>query len=234
MKKLVLVCAALFLAIPLLFSTDGTATEKTREEVKIAVQDLISSKVLLQKDGIQQLQTVSVNLSAESKEDLYYANRKIGAFAWLNLVVPSVGSWIVGDKEGAIAAIVGDSLGIVVFAVGYGIILSAGLSSYSPNAYSYYTSDTSIASSMGTTFIVGFVFVVVGALTIVASDLLSVMGTYNFVNKYNSDLQKGLGIDKLSFENTNPAYEKMKAQFAFETAPRVNNLVYFELANVRF
>lgn len=229
MKKLVLVCAALFLAIPLLFSNDGTATEKTREEVKIAVQDLISSKVLLQKDGIQQLQTVSVNLSAESKEDLYYANRKIGAFAWLNLVVPSVGSWIVGDKEGAVAAILGDSIGIIGFIAGYAVLLGSAMS----GSYSYYYGMSS-SSSTSSTAMVGLVVMMAGLGVMIATDFLSVWGTYNFVNKYNSDLQAGLGIDKLSFENTNPAYEKMKAQFAFETAPRVNNLVYFELANVRF
>lgn len=232
--KMIAVLVSLLLVSPLLFSAEKAAQIQDQEALKNEVQTLISSKVLLEKDGVGKLQAVSTDLTADSKDELYNQNRKNGAISWLNLVVPTLGSWIVGDKEGAVAGIIGDSLGLVATIAGT-VMFEIGSHQYSSTTYSdsYYitVSYPVIDQPIGTA---GLIVMIAGMCTIIVTDFMTIMGAYNFVNNYNKNLKTGLGIDKLSFEDTNPAFERMKSRFAYETVPRANNLVNFEIASFAF
>lgn len=227
MKKLVLVCAALFLAIPLLFSADKDTSAKSQEDVKTTVQDLISTKVLLQKDGVRQLQTVSANLSAESKNEIFDKNKKVPAIIWLNLVLPSLGSWLVGDTGGALAAVIGGSIGIVVTGVGgvtmlVGVIEGTYLTYYNTRGVYDYSDSAKAAIAI----------MIVGLGVFLGTDILSVLGSYNFVEQYNTDLKTGLGITELKSDNG--AFLKQKRAFVRQNEPAGNDLVHFDLLTYRF
>lgn len=221
MKRIV-VLAMLFLAIPVLFFADKSPGAINQDDSQTMIQDLINSKVLLQTNGVWQLKVVSSGLDDKTKQELYDNNRKVGAWAWLNMVVPSLGSWIVGDRQGAVASIVSFSIGVGGMITGYTIfiggIVAAGASGNS--------------SAIVPLAITGMGILVLGAGTMIVSGFLSVKGTYEFVNRYNTDLKEGLFIKDLS--SYNRAYEMQKEFFVIQGSSLKNDLVCFELITFRF
>ncbi len=113
-------------ALLVLFPLLAIAEDKNAgDDALIKTQSMIDSRVFLENGGAEKMKSVSVNLDSDLKEMLYSQNQKYGAWGWLNLALPSLGNWIVGDKDGAVTTIVGHVTGLAVFTVGYGILISA-------------------------------------------------------------------------------------------------------------
>ena len=102
-------------------SSAGSAVPNQKTTPFSQAQEMIDSNIILQKGGVQKLQSVTSGISSDWRYYLYARNLKWGSFGLtLDFFVPTLGNWIIGDYTGAI---VGD----------FGII--GGLSLYTAGVY---------------------------------------------------------------------------------------------------
>ncbi len=83
------------------------------------VKSMINGRDFMHPGGVNEMLEFSTNLSMKERDFLFSDNMKHGAFSWLDLVVPSLGNWIVGDTAGAVVNLIGSGAGYVVYIIGF-------------------------------------------------------------------------------------------------------------------
>lgn len=219
MKNLLFFFIFLLFASPLLYSEETVPTIN-QEEVMAQAQELISSRVFLQEFGARKLMPVTANLTKESKEMLYYRNRRLGGLSLLNIAIPSLGSFLAGDPAGAIYSLLGTAAGIGVFMLGFPetVTPAPGSPAYDPANQAPNISD-SVVFSMAA-----------GVVIVTLTHVFTIVRANRLATEYNQKLYDGIGL--VSYDNG--SFNRIKEQFVYNTQTRKPDLIHFNLAVFRF
>ncbi len=123
--KLFLTIATIFLLSGNIF---GQETKKVEKASVSEVQKLIDSTEFMKTNGLVKLKELSLSLSEKEREELYYSNKKIPQLGLLGFAVPSLGNWLVGDKEGAVNTLIFTGVGLGVYTGGVIVTITAARS----------------------------------------------------------------------------------------------------------
>lgn len=221
--KIFPVLAFLLLASTCLFAAQKPAQQDGSLE---SAQKLINPGALAEKDGIEKLKAASATLSDEEKESLYYQNRKVGALGLLNLALPSLGSWIVGDTAGGVTGIVGAVLGGAGVIGGAALFASGATVTSSSTSYSYSVNLVNNSPSG----LAGMLLIAAGVGVFALTEVITIIGAFKYANEYNNRIMSGLGMTS----RHDRAYESMKSRYAMTAPAGSPDLIRFELAVFRF
>lgn len=175
MRRISLVLILLFAVLPLsvIALEKGTNSESTDMALKTLL--MIDSRVFMEKGGVEKMQAVSSNLSLELREFEYAKNVKCGAWGLVDLLIPSLGNWIVGDNVGGIVGVVGFTVGLA---------MSVG---------SYWVRDYSARSTIS----------VISSMIGLTSYIYSPISAFIYSGEYNNKLKAGLSIVSVDLVDLN-------------------------------
>jgi hypothetical protein len=178
----IVLCLLLFLSFFLPRIASAEMENKGILEAKV----IIDSGEFLNESGMAKLQDVSSNLSPEVKYMLYSENEKNGILGCgLDVLVPSLGNWIIGDYTGA-----GVSDGL--FVLGY-IIMVVGSVQYNYN------------------YNVGIDLVYVGVGLFLGSYIYGPVSSLIYADNYNHKLRIGLLLaDECPVHDDNMAFKPVR------------------------
>ena len=172
-KKLLYV----MLLMLVVFSVVSGAEEKSSSEDFTKARSMIKSNLFLEKEGVGKMQAISTNLSTEERNKLYRENQKDSIlFLALDIMWPSVGSWIAGDYTGAIVALAGISGGFLL-------------------VYRACTVRLKVEEVQ--------TYVTIGLGMMIGAYIYSCVSVFVFSENYNSKLKEGLLIANLQEERYN-------------------------------
>jgi hypothetical protein len=201
---------SLVLVVMVCLSAFGYSEESKNGEGIMKANAIIDSKTFLTPEGKKKLMDVSKDISSEWKMMIYSKNEKSGVLGCaLNLLVPSLGSWVMGDTTGALVVVIGVGGGILIYAIGYGMYASS---------YSY--SSASGGTTLG----------LLGAGIMTVFEIVGLILPWTYADYYNKELKGGLGM---------LAALPAEQNYAFAYNPNFSgrnniNLINVDLVNYRF
>ena len=162
--------------------------EEAKEEetsdagAKAQLMSMINNRSFLQTSGNLQMNNLAKKLSQNDRFFLYSTNKKDNAAIALvlNLVIPSVGSWVQGDYVGALVEDLLYITGFIMMGVGW-------------EEYTYGTIITYTYSLPTAVFYAGTGFVVTAWIT-------SLIAPFVFQSDWNNKLATALGVYMTYFE----------------------------------
>ncbi len=140
-------------------------------------QSMIDSHVFLQEGGAEKMQEYSTNLNEGSRKLLYDDNAKHRALGWLNLALPSLGNWLVGDYNGGTITVIGYAGGETLYLGGYILFISAFEQ-----------------QNIDTFFYTGISLMAAGIIISIASEIYGTVSALSYADYFNDNLKAGLGI----------------------------------------
>lgn len=205
MKKLVLF-AVLFVAGVSAFAFDfdfykAAESETVYKDLDKMLQKDFSSKELVYSnfDGL----TAMVNaVSIEERDNLFKKHEKAKAmYMGLNFLVPSLGSFMQGDVNGAVKTLVGVGVGAGLIAggvIGMEVTLAAAYialgSNYVTSLTDNYNMGSGVLSGAITGYGVALGFIIAGAVVETVSAIYSIVRPGIYANAFNAELANVLGV----------------------------------------
>ncbi len=184
------------------------------------VQSMIDDRVFMQNGGVEKMQGISSDLTVEWKEKLYKDNSKSPAWTWMNLLVPSLGNWIVGDRTGALITDFGVAGGYIILYAGDIVVAYSTAGYYIGNnmSFSDYHKDT----------VTGFILMLAGSVIMAGFEIYSCASVISYTDNYDGNLKAGLGI---SYIDTDEIMQRMSA---LSTQKPLIDLFHIDLLSCRF
>lgn len=224
MKRLLCLVLLMFVMSPLMVMAEDENAKPENSDAMFKTKSMISSRVFMEKGGVEKMKEASAGLSEEWRGMQYAQNRKMAALGWLSLLVPSLGNWIVGDKVGGVVSVVGFVGSYITFYVGYLSFYSSYYKAYN-SAYSSKTTSISVDYS-------GLYVMLVGSLLMVGFEIYSVVSALSYAGTYNENLKDGLGLEVVY---NDPVEMGQKAMADANNLPKpAPDLIHMNLLSVSF
>lgn len=178
-KAICLITLLIACAATTLFAEEEEASKDTKDNAIIKAKILIDTKSFINDEGMHKLKEVSAGIPLDWKYLLYTQNEKnILIGCGLNLLVPTLGNWVIGDTVGGIIGVVGIGGGYIIYAGGISASYSRGYSSTSISPLIY-----------------------LGAGFILAGYIIPNISVLFYCDNYNKKLKQGLNLFAYAEEN---------------------------------